>query len=62
MGSQRVRHDVTEQQQDLFIYFWLHWVFVAACRLSPAAASGGSSLAAVRGLLMLVACVAEHRL
>ena len=27
----------------LFIYFWLHWVFVAACRLSLVAASGGYS-------------------
>ena len=28
----------------LFIYFWLYWVFVAARRLSLAAASGGYSL------------------
>ena len=28
---------------DLFIYFWLRWVFVAACRLSLVAASGGYS-------------------
>ena len=27
----------------LFIYFWLHCVFVAACRLSLVAASGGYS-------------------
>ena len=27
----------------LFIYFWLRWVFVAACGLSLVAASGGSS-------------------
>ena len=27
----------------LFIYFWLHWVFVAAHRLSLVAASGGYS-------------------
>ena len=27
----------------LFIYFWLHWVFVAACRLSLVVASGGYS-------------------
>ena len=26
----------------LFIYFWLHWVFVAARRLSLVAASSGS--------------------
>ena len=29
---------------NLFIYFWLHWVFVAACGLSLVAASGGYSL------------------
>ena len=28
----------------LFIYFWLHWVFVAAHGLSLVAASGGYSL------------------
>ena len=28
----------------LFIYFWLHWVFAAACRLSLVAVSGGYSL------------------
>ena len=27
----------------LFIYFWLHWVFVAACRLSLVEVSGGYS-------------------
>ena len=27
----------------LFIYLWLHWVFVAACGLSLVAASGGYS-------------------
>ena len=27
----------------LFIYFWLRWVFVAACGLSLVAASGGYS-------------------
>ena len=27
----------------LFIYFWLRWVFVAACRLSLVASSGGYS-------------------
>ena len=27
----------------LFIYFWLHWVFVAARRLSLVAVSGGYS-------------------
>ena len=36
-----------------FIYFWLHWVFVAACGLSLVVASGGYSVA-VRGLLTAV--------
>ena len=27
----------------LFIYFWLRWVFIAACRLSLVAVSGGYS-------------------
>ena len=47
----------------LFIfYFCLHWVFVAACRLSLVAASGGYSVA-VHGLLIAVASlVVEHGL
>ena len=45
----------------LFIYFWLHWVFVAAHRLSLVAASQDSS--SLRGLLIAVASlVAEHGL
>ena len=28
----------------IYFYFWLHWVFIAACRLSLVAASGGYSL------------------
>ena len=36
----------------LCVYFWLRWVFVAACRLSPAAVSGGCSPAAACGLLI----------
>ena len=27
-----------------FIYFWLHWVFIAVCGLSPVVARGGYSL------------------
>ena len=48
----------------LFIYFWLRWVFVAACRLSLVAESGGGLLfVAVHRLLIAVASlVAEHRL
>lgn len=45
-----------------FIYFWLHRVFVAECGLSPIAASGSYSLAAVSRLLTAVApLVAEAR-
>ena len=47
----------------LFIYFWLCWVFFAACGLSLVAESGSCSLVAVHGLLIAVASlVAEHRL
>ena len=47
----------------LFVYFQLHWVFIAAHRLSLVAANGGDSLVAVCGLLTAVASVvAEHRL
>ena len=35
---------------NLFIYFWLHWVFVAARELSLVAASGGHSLLRCAGL------------
>ena len=38
--------------------FWLPWVYVSACRLSPAAAGRGSSLVAVLGLLTEVASLA----
>ena len=31
-------------KKKLFIYFWLHWVFVAACGLSLVVSSGGYSL------------------
>ena len=37
----------------LFIYFWLHWVFVTV--LTLVAASGGLLFAAVQGLLIAVA-------
>ena len=47
----------------LFIYFWLHWVFIAACGLSLVAVSGEYCLVAVCGLLTAMASVvAEHRL
>ena len=47
----------------LFIYFWLHWVFVAARGLSLVAVSGGLLFILVRRLLTAVASlVAEHGL
>ena len=46
-----------------FIYFWLPWVFVAACGLSFSCGERGLLFVAVRGLLIAVASlVAEHRL
>lgn len=42
----------------LFVHFWLHWVLIAACGLSPAVVSGGNPLAAVRGLLTAEASLA----
>ena len=46
-----------------FIYFWLCWVFIAACGLSLVEVSRGCSLVAMSRLLPLVASlVAEHRL
>ena len=45
-----------------FIWFQLHWVFVAAHGLSLVEASRGYSLDAVRRLVIAVAFVAEHRL
>ena len=48
---------------NLFIYFWLCWAFLDAWSFSLVVASGGYSLAAVRGLLIATASlVAEHRL
>ena len=47
---------------NLFIYFWLCWVFVSVRGLSLVVATGGHSIA-VRGPLTIVASlVAEHRL
>ena len=45
------------------IYFWLFWVFIAACRPSLAAANQGCSLVAVLRLLLAVdSLVVEHTL
>ena len=46
----------------LFIYLWLHWVFVVACGLSSCGELG-LLFVEVCGLLIVVASfVAEHRL
>ena len=36
--------------QTLFMYFWLCWVFFAACRLSLVAGDGGYSVGVIHGL------------
>ena len=47
----------------LFIFFWLHWVFIAACRLFSSCGVQGLLFVAVHGLLISVASlVSEHRL
>ena len=43
------------------IYFWLHWVFVAALGLSPDVVSRGYSLVAVGGILTAVASLVAER-
>ena len=44
------------------VYFSLCWIFIAAHRLSQVAVSRGYSLIAVRGLLIVVFSLVEHRL
>ena len=46
----------------IFIYFWLHWVLVATCRLSLVAESGGYSLVVVHWLLIVVASLVDNGL
>ena len=46
-----------------FIYFWLCWVFIAAHRLSLVVVSGGYSLVAMHGRLIVAASLfGEHGL
>ena len=46
-----------------FIYFWLHWVFVAARRLFSSCGERGLLFVVVHGLLIAVASlVVEHGL
>ena len=51
-----------EEPRRLFIYFWLHWVFIAVCKLSLVSMSRCNSLAAVCGLLIAVASLVEQGL
>lgn len=44
----------------LFLYFWLHVVFIAAYGLCLAASSGDCCLAAMHGLLTAMASLAEE--
>ena len=47
----------------LVFFFWLHWIFIAAFRLSQVVGSRGCSLGVVHGFLIAVASlVAEYRL
>ena len=48
----------------LFIYFWLHWVFIAVRRLSLVAVNRGYSLLRCTGFLLqqLLLLPTEHRL
>ena len=47
----------------LFIYFWLHWLFVAVRRLFSSCREQGQLFIVVHGLLIAVASlVAEHGL
>ena len=62
LGTYRVYILPFLKKINLFTYFWLHRVFVAARGLSLVVASGGYSVA-VHGLLIAVASlVAEHGL
>ena len=45
---------------NVFIYFWLCWVFVAVRGLSPVAVSGARSLSRCAGLSLSRLLVAEH--
>ena len=59
--SERVA--LTYIHYQIYLFIWLHWVFVAACGLSLVVASRGYSFIAVCKLLIAMASlVAEHRL
>ena len=47
---------------NLFIYFWLRWVFIAVRGLSLVGGERGLLFIAVRGLLIVVVSLVEHGL
>ena len=49
-----------KKKKYLFIYFWLHWIFIASHSLSLVVASVGCSLVTVLRLLIAVASLAAE--
>ena len=50
-------------KKNVFIYFWLHWIFITVCRLYLVVGSLGFSLVAVLSFLTAAASlVMEHKL
>ena len=45
-----------------FIYFWLGWVFIAACRLYSSCCEQGHSVVVLQLLIAVASVVADHRL
>ena len=63
MTSKSVIHSYFLKNNFIYLFIWLHWVFVAACRLFSSCGQWGLLFVAVRGLLIAVASlVAQHRL
>ena len=63
VGSGRVGtwEEETTQGILLFVYFWLHWVFIASCRLSLVTASRGYPLVVCGLIIAMASLVVEHR-
>ena len=57
----RKKKDLQEKKKSIYL-FLATWDFVAACRLSPVAASRGCSLVAVHGCLIVVASLVNFML
>ena len=65
IGRRILNHCATKGAQsilNLFIYFWLCWVFISVRGLSLVVASGGHSSSRCAGLSLSRPLVAEHRL